>query len=372
MKKLVWAALAAAGSLPAAGWAQVTIGGIIDGGVRLDSGTTTGSIKSVGSGLSTGSRLNFIGAEDLGGGMKAGFVLESGISIDTGAGSANPPGTATGPLTFGRTSAVALGGDNYGYLSFGRQYTPLWAVSAGPIADPFGATWLGGASVVNGIGGTNTRIASNSIVYSYGYTYKAMLLPAPRTGWGGALQYSAGEVAGSRAGRMYGGNLSYGGDGTWWVGYAINQLYGTTPQVSATATTSVDTPKLTQQTLAASYQVLVPLRLYVGYNTAKTSGPGTPIKDSRNWDVAFMFTFAGNQAVRGLIGASNDKTAANVDYHNWQLGYQYDFSKRTNAYFGIGQVGNSANSNVANVGSLGTYAKGSNARSAILGVRTNF
>jgi predicted porin len=335
----------------------------MDGGVRLDTGTTGGSIKSQGSGLQTGSRLTISGIEDLGAGLQAGFVLESGLSLDTGAGAANPPGVPAGAISWGRTSAVAVGSDSAGFLSLGRQYTPLWAVSAGPANDPFGANWLGGIGTVY----STTIRTPNSIVYSYGYTARTMLLPAPRSGLGAALMYAPGEVGApspTRSGEQLGFNLSYG-DGTWWVGYGYHQTNG-----SNTAPVS-DTPKLKQQTLGASYQI-GPARLHLGLNTGKNDGTGAAAVDRRNWHVGAVYSFGGVHSLRALYGVADDRTAANVDFKNWQLGYQYDFSRRTNAYLAAGQVNNGANAAVTTLAALGTYAKGATARSLILGIRHTF
>jgi predicted porin len=363
MKISTKAAIAAACACPLLGGAQVNIGGIMDGGVRLDNGSINGSIRSLGSGLQAGSRLTFSGVEDLGGGLEAGFVLESGLSLDTGTGAANPPGAPADGLTFGRTASVSVGSAGTGYVSLGRQYTPLWAVSAGPANDPFGANWLGGIGTVY----STTIRTSNSIVYSYGYTARTMLLPAPRSGFGAAVMYAPGEAAApapSRSGDQYGFNLSYG-DGTWWVGYGYHQTNGSASTPAGT------TPHLKQQTLGASYQV-GPARLYAGLNTGRNDATGTAAVDRHNWHVGALYTFGGLHTLRVLYGSADSRTSTNVDFKNWQLGYQYDFSKRTNGYLAVGQVNNGPNAAVTTLAALGTYAKGATATSTVLGIRHNF
>jgi predicted porin len=369
MKISVKAAVAASCAWPLLGWSQVVISGIMDAGVRLDNGTTGGSIKSQGSGLQAGSRLNFSGVEDMGGGLKAAFVLESGMAIDTGTGSANPPGAAAGSITWGRTSAVAVGSDSTGYLSMGRQYTPLWAASAGPMNDPFGGTWLGGIGSLYSF----VRSASNSIVYSYGYTARAMLLPAPRNGLGVALMYAPGEVSAplpTKSGEMLGFNLSYG-NGTYWVGYAYHQQKGSNTAISATAPIS-DTPVGKFQTLGASYLVAGFARLHMGLNLNTNDGVGAAAVDRRNWHVGANIALGGPHTLRFLYGSADDRTAANADFKNWQLGYQYDLSKRSNIYAGAGAIKNNVNSAAILSGAVGTYAKGSTASSYIAGLRHNF
>ncbi|TYZ47637.1 porin, partial [Ralstonia solanacearum] len=67
------------------------------------------------------SRWGLRGTEDLGGGTKTLFALESGFATDTGA-------SNQGGRLFGRQAWVGLSNDNWGQISFGRQYTMLfWA-----------------------------------------------------------------------------------------------------------------------------------------------------------------------------------------------------------------------------------------------------
>ena len=361
------AAAAFACAWPLMGWSQVVISGIMDGGIRQDRGTASGSVRSEGSGLSAGSRLNFSGIEDLGGGMKAAFVLESGLALDTGLGTTASP---AGSVTWNRTSAVAVGSDSMGYLSAGLQYTPLWAVSAGPMNDPFGGQWLGGIGGRQGAGALYSfvRSYSNSIVYSYGYTARAMLLPAPRTGLGVAVMYAPGEVASplpKASGDTLGFNVSYG-DGTYWVGYGYHQQKG-----QNTAPVS-DNPVGKFQTLGASYLVAGVARLHVGLNINTNDGLGTAKVDRQAWHVGATLALGGPHGLRLIYGNANDRTDANVDFKVWQVGYTYDLSKRSSLYAGAGAIQNGPNSAWVPSASLSTPTKGATASSYIAGIRHNF
>jgi predicted porin len=370
MHRLLLNSIALLAALPALAQADsnIIIGGIIDAGVRVDSGTASGTIRSVGSGQASASRLTISGIEDLGGGLQAGFVLESGMAIDTGTGVSNPPGAAAGALTWGRTSAVAVGSDSAGFLSFGRQYTPLFAVSAGPANDPFGANWFGGIVTAYSL----TVRASNSIVYSYGYTARTMLLPAPRQGLGLALMYAPSEVGApypSGSGQQAGLNVSYG-TASWWVGYGYHQVAGSNTAISATAPIT-DQPKVKQQTLGASY-VVGNTRLYAGVNRGSSDGTGSAALNRNNWHVGAAVPFGGFHTLRVLYGKANDRTAANVSWNTWQVGYQYDLSKRTALYAAAGQVDNNANAQQLLGGSMATASKGAQARSLVSGLRHTF
>jgi predicted porin len=336
----------------------------------VDGGGAGKSVWSVSSGQMVGSRLDFLGEEDLGGGLKAGFALEAGIDVSTGAGTNGPPSNP--PLTslaFGRTSAVSLGSDSMGYISLGRQYTPLWAVSASGSNDPFYGSWLGGQAVVY----SNTVMASNSIVYSYGYTSRTMLLAAPRRGLGFVAMYAFGEATGAteptQAGRQMGFNVSYG-NGPWFTGYAMHQLRGNSPAVNPAAATS-DTPRLRQQTLASAYDFGF-MRLHAGINRGRNDAPGAARLDRRSWHIGVSAPIAPNQSVRALYGRASNKAAANADWSTFQIGYQYDLSKRTSLYSAWGMIDNEANAQTAFGRSIGTFARGSSPRAFVAGIRHNF
>ncbi len=70
------------------------------------------------SGGQTGSMFGLKGSEDLGGGLKAIFDLESGFNVNNGG------FFADSTAMFYRQAWVGLKHDNWGQLSFGRQYQP--------------------------------------------------------------------------------------------------------------------------------------------------------------------------------------------------------------------------------------------------------
>jgi predicted porin len=363
-------ALALLGSIPGLAQAQsnLVIWGILDAGVRYDSGATSGSMKSVGSGQSAASRMTFSGTEDLGSGLKASFVLETGLSLDTGLGANNPPGAAAGSFTWGRTALVAVGSESTGYVAMGRQYTPLWAISAGPLNDPFGASWLGGINTVY----SATVRTSNSIGYTYGYGDKTTLNPAPRKGLGFSAVWSLSEVGAplpSGSGEQMGLGVSYG-DGTWWGGYGYHRVRGSNTSISATAPVT-DQPVLVQQTLAASVRFSW-ASLHLGLNTADNGLSGAGAVNRRNWHFATQIPLTETQTLRVLYGQAHDRATAAFDFKNLQVGYQYDLSKRTYLYAAYGQVANDANVVATPAAALGTFAKGSTPKSLIAGLAQKF
>ena len=176
-KKLLTMAVAGALAAPLAAFAQVTVYGSIDTGIRSQSkvftgvGTETGSVLSVEPQGKKSNRLGFKGSDDLGDGLMANFTMEGAFASDTGA----------TPWTTARKTIVGLskGGNS---VDLGRDYT--LAFDTHGIWDPMGHDY--GTSVTGqGTGVAGTRF-DNSIKAKF------------RFGTGGiGVQYAPGERAGS-------------------------------------------------------------------------------------------------------------------------------------------------------------------------------
>lgn len=342
------------------------MGGSVDTVVRRDAGAPLGATWSVGPGVARSSRFGFSIKELIAPGRLAGtVVLEGAFAPDSGAGASNPPGVpANSGFSFGRTAHVGVGHDSWGYITAGRQYTPLQAVAASPMNDPFGGSWLGGIATVYN---KNTS-ASNTIVYSYGYTAEAMLRPAPRNGLGVAAMYAFGEVASplDDAGNQYGFNVSYGGQ-KWWGGYGFHRQVGNSAAINP-AVANAETPEITHHFLGGAYEIGT-ARISVGVNSGRND---TGSLNRRNWHVGLAWGVHERGTVRALYGRANDRTAANGDFSTVQLSYMYDLSRRTGVYVAWGRVNNSAATAVTLAGSLRTVDRGASASSVVIGVRHSF
>ncbi|MCP3714992.1 porin [Paraburkholderia sp. CNPSo 3281] len=126
MKKKILAALPLA--LAAAGahaQSSVTLYGLIDLGVDYASNVANGAngqlvpgtgskLVQMQSGVPAGSRWGLRGTEDLGGGYAAIFRLESGFNAATGG--------LGGGLAFSRNAYVGFKSDQYGQVTFGKQW----------------------------------------------------------------------------------------------------------------------------------------------------------------------------------------------------------------------------------------------------------
>lgn len=191
---LALAMLSAIGGMAQA-QSNLTINGIVDGGLRNQTNTSTGgdSKLSVGSnGLYLANRLGFSGNEDMGGGTRARFMLETGFNTGTGA-----LDNANGVL-FNRSAWVGLAGD-WGSLVAGRQYTVAYAtvLDFNPVGSryisliPLGAgagTTLPAPAIAAGLGASATSGSRFNNDLQYRGTFGPVMLLA---------EYAAGEQAGS-------------------------------------------------------------------------------------------------------------------------------------------------------------------------------
>ncbi len=177
MKKIaiaVAAALTAAG----AGAADFTLYGIVDTGLGYTNvnpidGPTVNKFEMI-NGYNCGSRFGFKGTEDLGNGYAVSFVLENGFSSDSGT-------LGQGGRMFGREAQLKLH-TPYGTLSFGRAGTLLSGAGTldiwGGNADVLPGGWDGIFNIGNYYG--NGSRLDNMVTYQ----------TPTAAGFTGYLQYS--------------------------------------------------------------------------------------------------------------------------------------------------------------------------------------
>ncbi len=306
------------------------VAGTLDAGVRVDSGAGH-TITSVQSGLMRASRLTLEGYQDVGFGLRAVGVIEGGLNLATGTGASNP--TAAGSaFDFGREAFVGLGNDTYGYIDFGRQYSPIWAVSAGPEADPFAGNYLGGIIALDPTLAVNSRV-SNAITYNYRYSWEGMLDASPGIGFGFAAMYAPGGGTGTatdpgHAGQQFGASASYGTT-RWWVGAGYHQIDGWNSNIAPYTNTylpaTTNKTVLVEATLAASY--VTPLgRVYVQLNSQKDGRKRAQDGgvDQEDWFVGFVAPTFPQQNLRFSYGQLYNHTSTRAEYSVVQASYEYD------------------------------------------------
>lgn len=157
-KKLLTMAVAGALAAPVAAFADVTVYGTIDTGLRNQTkAQTAGGDDSnlvVTDGLRTTNRLGFRGSEDLGGGLMANFTMEGQHASDTGATAIN---TA-------RKSIVGLSKGGMS-VDLGRDYTVNFKTQG--VYDPMSYTYTG----ITPTAGTNTAGVRFSNLVTAGFRF---------------------------------------------------------------------------------------------------------------------------------------------------------------------------------------------------------
>ncbi|MEM5315657.1 porin [Paraburkholderia sp. JHI869] len=188
MKKKLAIAAAVAATFASASYAQssVTLYGIVDAGFTYTTNVNGNAKYALTSGNVQASRWGLRGVEDLGGGLKTIFTLESGFNVANG--------QQNGGL-FNRQSFVGLTQEQYGTLTFGRQFdsmvdyiAPLTAVGT------WGGTYT--AHVIDNDNLNGTFSLNNSIKYSSpnfsGFQFGGMYAFSNQSGFAVNRAYSAG------------------------------------------------------------------------------------------------------------------------------------------------------------------------------------
>jgi len=162
MKKTLLAAAIAVGFAGAAqAQTNVTLYGVVDGGVsylRFKDGNSSNKATRFGldDGVQQGNRWGLRGTEDLGGGLRAVFQLESGWSLVTGQ-------SQQGNRLFGREASLGLSSDSWGTVRIGRQTNFASRYAGGVLApqgDAFKESHIGATFT-----STATVRADNMITY---------------------------------------------------------------------------------------------------------------------------------------------------------------------------------------------------------------
>jgi predicted porin len=340
VKTGITACLCAAVGFAAPAWAQesqwqtgqntVALYGLLDMGLEFIHGAatgpgTTGNQYRMGYGGAP-SRWGMRGSEDLGSGLRAVFTLESGMMVDTG-------GSSQSRL-FGRQAWVGLAND-YGTLSFGRQYTMRYYGMLD--ADIFAAASQGLGVLDSGI--PNAR-ADNSVSYrgkfgalSGGVNYSFGRDTAANNN--PSATNCAGEVPGDAMQcREWSAYAKYDG-GSWGLVSAYERLYGGTAVTYGGLTSS----SLTDSRLTVNgYLKLGDTQVGAGWLKRVNEGSTTP-RSNLYWLVVSQpvytaFTFDGMVAMNKFEDSPNKAVLVT-------LRGSYAFSKRTLVYLSASFINNS-------------------------------
>lgn len=360
MKKTLLAAALLAGFAGAASaQSSVTLYGVLDGGLRYSSVSLANGdgVTNFGGayGVQSGNRWGMKGVESLGNGNNAMFQIESGFDLGNGAGQ-------QGGRLFGRASWVGLQNNAWGDVRLGRMtnLTSDWMVGG---LDPF-AAGFGQLNMGHAFTSGNTVRLDNTLMYrtptmsgfqaGLGYSFATGL-----TSNGGTTGYG---FATSNNSRQITAGLKYA-NGPFYAAATYEKAY-------AAESTAMNGQSVNNWNIGASYDLKV-VKLGVAYGQTRDgfwagSGAGgtgatlatTPSGSSN----ALVFapsvgynsyivgaTIPVNAVSRVLLSwtmiapNTNMKDAYNAqNQSSFNLGYTYDFTKRTNLYTYVGQTVNYA------------------------------
>jgi predicted porin len=361
--KMLAAALLALGvsSAAIAADSSVTLYGILDAGMQVSTQSLRDySSSNVGlvNGVQSGNRFGIKGSEDLGSGLRATFALEAGFNLGSGASQQN------GTL-FGRQSWVGVESDTLGYARVGKQYN--FATDYVGAIDPF-LLGFGQANMGTTFGSANTTRYNNMVKYQsptwngvtagIGYSFATGLTSvyADQAALVAANSYN---YATNNNGRAITAGIKYATGPLTLVG-SYDVMYGAQNIVGSNAANP------SQWIVGGAYDFTV-AKIAAAYSQSRNGwingqatvdptftanayggGAGGVLYDSSFGANSYLLgatvpvtgtqkLFASYQYATPVASMAN---ASNLSIYS--VGYQYDFSKRTNAYAYASQAQNYA------------------------------
>lgn len=365
-KTLLAASVLAISASAAQAQSSVTLYGIIDAGISYKSVKYNGeSATNFGAayGTQSGNRFGLRGVEDMGNGNRVTFTLENGFDLGNGT-------SQQGSRMFGRQAWLGVENDSWGYARIGRQYN--FASDYFGAVDPF-SQGFGQANIGSVFGSTNTYRMSNAIKYQSpsmsGVTVGAAYSFATGVD---TLYVQNGAVSGSGYNYDTSNNarqLSLGAkyaNGPIYVAASYDKLYGATGIAGGSPDASPSA-----WVLGGTYDFNV---VKVGFAYGQTRGGwmggqnnqgnsgaaisvvpqgvfgnGVNVFD-QNWGVnsyqigatapinASSRVFASVNMATPNTNMQDAYNAKNMTSYN--VGYSYDFTKRTNAYAYVSYANN--------------------------------
>ena len=373
--KYTLGAIALALAAPAAfAQSSVTIYGVVD----LDGQYLSGHSKQVlvTSGGQSGSRLGFKGTEDLGSGYFVDFVLEGGLNVDTG-------GSGQGGQLVGRQAFGALR-TPFGTASAGRQYSSIY-YQTGDFSE-FANTSIGATTAVIGgfaggyepiRGSANNATTSTAtgaevngsparVNNSFRYTTPVF------SGFKASFLYGAGEVTGDTNGtRLFDYSVRY-------TGYGLDAFVSYVDDKATNATNTLNSRASVGTTTVSAAYTIGAFKVQGGFMNINDKRPAD--LDGKGYWVGGDYKF-GQHVIRAQwVENKPGKNIVNLGKTDAiGVGYEFDFSKRTDLYTSFTHFKNDASKNGAFVGRIGaavpanlTTSTDRNVDEFVLGVRHSF
>ena len=353
---------------------SVTLYGVVDLGGQYLSGHSK-DVQVI-SGGQAGSRIGFKGSEDLGSGYFADFVLEGGINVDTG-------GSAQGGQLFGRQAFGALR-TPFGTASAGRQYSSIYTqtgdfsefsnVSVGATTAVIGGCANGYEPIRGSANNATTSTATGSelngsparVNNSFRYTTPSF------EGVKASFLYGAGEVTGDTSGtRLFDYSVRYTNYG---LDALVSYVSDKAGNGTAVANSKTDVGIIT---VSAAYTIGA-FKVEGGYLGLNDKRPAN--QDGKGYWVGGDYKFGQNVVRAQWVQNNPNKNNVALGKTNAiGVGYEFDFSKRTDLYTSFTRFQNGASSNGAFAGRIGasvpaglTTATDRSVSEFVLGVRHSF
>lgn len=319
---------------------NVTLYGVLDGGLAYVSNTGGSKNFTTADGLQSGNRWGLKGSEDLGNGLSAVFTLENGFNLMSGS-------LGQGSREFGRQAWVGLSSKSFGTVTIGRQYDSVVDFVSPQTSAKLFATKLG-AHVGDVDNLYNSFRLNNSVKYTSvnygGLTFGGLYAFSNQASNGGGTGFSTNRAYSVGAGYAN-GPVKFG------IGYLVVNNPASTVNTSGSVTgdysgdfytTKVGTTSYgvdTQRVLATSGSYSFgPATVGLVYsNTQLKYSSGTGARVS-NYEINGTYNLTPTLLV-GLAytytdASTRSATLANLSpkYHQINAGVDYVLSKRSDVY----------------------------------------
>ncbi|MGF6293134.1 porin [Paraburkholderia youngii] len=325
---------------------SVAIYGVLDEGIMYQSNAGGGQRLSLDSlaGL-MGSRWGVTGVEDLGGTLHAIFTLESGVNLNNGL-------AAQGGLLFGRQAFFGLTRDNWGGLTFGRQYDMIFY-----FPEPLTAAALvGGAPAGHP---SDLDNACNTVRVNKSVRYMSPEIRSATFG----VEYSLGgdpgnftTASGYSVGAGYanaplkvGVAFEYFKHPTAAPGTGFFTAYGNGfSPLQGGLNRGYTSAETYQSAVVGANYTIGPVILAASFSNVQYANLGASLQDGtaifNNYDVGILYRFNPSWTVAasyaylhsdGVQDAAGHKIG-NQHFNQVAIATDYFLSKRTDVYFGIG------------------------------------
>lgn len=308
-KKLIVAAIAAAVAAPTIAMADATVYGKVR--VATQYHDRDGDDADAWGLQDHSSRLGIKGSEDLGNGLKAIYKMEFGVNVGDGFGK--------GSFWSQRNSYVGLAGD-WGTFLAGKHDTP-YKMSSGKLdffADTMADYDTGGLTGVpspKGVSLFHSLRSDGAIAY---------ISPS----------FAGFTLSGALIQTTTAGGFSDADD--FMSAYSLAAQYSNGPWFASLAYESLDPESLTGSPGADDTKWRVGLGIlgWSGFSASfiyedRDSIANNDDVDSTAWQLQGAYDF-GNNRIKAMYGDFDDDSASDIgDGDTWALGYQYNFSSRT-------------------------------------------